>query len=153
MSNESRNTRTALNIILYCICREMMEPKNIAKRLEKGICTTHHSTYSSWFLYPESLHHLEHIHHSLCLTPLNGGGYGTEHARPTHSVTAGNINISIPQSLPLSWMDRPHLQCTTIGWFPVLLCTLAISSTALVTLLRLAQLPSGAQLVMWNCLT
>ena len=40
---------------------------------------TYHGAYSSRFLYAESLDHLEHIHHSLCLTPLNGGGYGTEH--------------------------------------------------------------------------
>ena len=51
--------------------------------------TTHHSAYSSRFLSPEVLHHLEHIHHSLCLAPLNGGRYGTEHATAAHHVTAG----------------------------------------------------------------
>ena len=51
---------------------------------------TDHSGYSSRFLYSECLDHLEDIHHSLCLTPLNGGGYGTEHPRPAHCVTAHN---------------------------------------------------------------
>ena len=32
---------------------------------------TDHSGYSSRFLYSECLDHLEDIHHSLCLTPLN----------------------------------------------------------------------------------
>ena len=68
---------------------------------------THHSTYSSWFLYPESLHHLEHIHHSLCLTLLNGGGYGTEHARPTNSVTAGNTHTVYPPHNPPSPLGSP----------------------------------------------
>ena len=62
---------------------------------------TYHSAYSSRFLYTESLDHLEHIHHSLCLTPLNGGGYGTEHPRPAHCITGHRrethvtINIAI----------------------------------------------------------
>ena len=53
----------------------------------KGVFWSYHSAYSPWLLYPESLDHLEHIHHSLCLTPLNGGGYGTEHTRPAHCIT------------------------------------------------------------------
>ena len=43
--------------------------------------------YSSWFLYSESLDHLEHIHYTLCLTPLNSSSYSTEHTRPTHCIT------------------------------------------------------------------
>ena len=35
----------------------------------------------------ESLHHLEDIHHSLCLASINDGGYGTEHPTPGHCVT------------------------------------------------------------------
>ena len=50
---------------------------------------THHSAHSSRFLSPEGLLHLEHIHHTLCLAPLNGGGYGTEHATAAHHITAG----------------------------------------------------------------
>ena len=51
----------------------------------------YHTLHSSRFLGSEGLHHLEHIHHSLCLTPLNGGGYGTEHPTTTHRVTVGEI--------------------------------------------------------------
>ena len=54
--------------------------------------TAHHSAHSSRFLSPEGLHHLEHIHHSLCLALLNDGGYGTEHATATHHVTAGKTS-------------------------------------------------------------
>ena len=50
----------------------------------------HHSAHGSRFLHPEGLHHLEDVHYSLRLAPLNGGGYGTEHARAAHRVTAGN---------------------------------------------------------------
>ena len=48
---------------------------------------SHHIEHSSWFVCPESLDHLEHIHHSLCLTAVNGGSYGTEHPTATHCVT------------------------------------------------------------------
>ena len=51
----------------------------------------YHSAHSSWFLYPEGLHHLEDIHHSLSLAPLNGSGYGREHATAAHCVTAGEM--------------------------------------------------------------
>ena len=54
--------------------------------------TAYHSVHSSRFLSPEGLHHLENIYHSLCLAPLNGGGYGTEHATATHHVTAGKTS-------------------------------------------------------------
>ena len=61
---------------------------------------TYHSAYSSRFLYTESLDHLEHIHHSLCLTPLNGGGYGTEHPRPAHCITAHNTpSIAVKEGI------------------------------------------------------
>ena len=49
--------------------------------------------------------------------------------------------------------ETAHLQCITMGWLPVLLCTLLTSSITSVTVFRLEQLPSGAQLVMWNWLT
>ena len=55
---------------------------------------SYHSVHSSRFLYPEGLHHLEDIHHSLSLAPLNGSDYGTEHATAAHCVTAGESNIS-----------------------------------------------------------
>ncbi len=47
----------------------------------------HHSEHSSWFLQPEDLNDLEDVHHTLRLTLLNGGRYGTEHPRTTHRVT------------------------------------------------------------------
>ncbi len=50
----------------------------------------HHSEYGSWFADPESLDHLEHIHHSLCLATLNGSGQGTEYATTTHCITVEN---------------------------------------------------------------
>ena len=53
---------------------------------------THHSAHGSRFLHPEGLHHLEDVHYSLRLAPLNGGGYGTEHARAAHRVTVGNTH-------------------------------------------------------------
>ena len=46
-------------------------------------------------MYPESLDHLEHIHHSLCLTAVNGGSYGTEHPTATHCVTMEVIVIRL----------------------------------------------------------
>ena len=46
-----------------------------------------------------------------------------------------------------------HLHCITMGWLPVLLWTLLTSSITSVTVFSLEQLPSGAQLVMWNWLT
>ncbi len=54
--------------------------------------TAHHGGHSSRFLHPEGLDYLEDIHHSLCLTLLNGGCYGTEHPRTTHHVT-GKLDI------------------------------------------------------------
>ena len=49
--------------------------------------------------------------------------------------------------------NTAHLQCITMGWLPVFLWTLLTSSITSVTVFRLEQLPSGAQLVMWNWLT
>ena len=59
-----------------------------------GLLHTYHIEDGSRFLYPESLHHLKDVHHSLCLAALNGGCYGTEHPRVTHCVTTtGNAKI------------------------------------------------------------
>ena len=60
---------------------------------------THHSAHSSRFLHPQGLHHLEHIHHFLRRAPLNGGGYGTEHATAADCVTTGEIQ---PHSYTIS---------------------------------------------------
>ena len=49
--------------------------------------TTHHCENGSWFLDPQCLHHLEHVHHSLGLAALDGGGNGTEHTRAANSIT------------------------------------------------------------------
>ena len=49
--------------------------------------TTHHCENGSWFLDPQCLHHLEHVHHSLSLAALDGGGNGTEHTRAANSIT------------------------------------------------------------------
>ena len=48
---------------------------------------------------------------------------------------------------------RRYLQCTTMGWFPALLCTLSTSSMTSVMVARLVHTPSGDQLVMWNWVT
>ena len=48
---------------------------------------------------------------------------------------------------------RRYLQCTTMGWFPVLLCALSTSSMTSVMVARLVHTPSGDQLVMWNWVT
>ena len=48
---------------------------------------------------------------------------------------------------------RRYLQCTMMGWFPVLLCTLSTSSMTSVMVARLVHTPSGDQLVMWNWVT
>ena len=59
------------------------------------VCKVLHTyciAHGSRFLHPEGLHHLEDVHYSLHLAPLNGGGYGTEHARAAHRVTAGNTH-------------------------------------------------------------
>ena len=164
---------------------------------------THHSAHSSRFLHPQCLHHLEHIHHSLRLAPLNSGGNGTEHTAAADCVTTGDIqphsytisltfthaysthyctsHIPLPHTPPHTSTQMPtlyapthtfthmpthtyihihtdtptksHLQCITMGWLPVLLWTLLTSSITSVTVFRLEQLPSGAQLVMWNWLT
>ena len=41
---------------------------------------THHCEDKTWFLDMLCFHHLKHIHHTLSLTAVNGGSYGTEHA-------------------------------------------------------------------------
>ena len=105
---------------------------------------TYHSPDSSRFLYSESLDHLEHIHHSLCLTPLNGGGYGTEHTWPAHCITVERQTQSCWRcTLPIS-----HLQWTTTGLLPVRRWILLTSAMASVILMWLEQRPSGVQLVM-----
>ena len=75
--------------------------------------STHHSLHCSWFLYSECLHHLKHVHHSLYLTPLNGGGYGTEHARAAHCITTENM-IRVTMNSP----------CTTMNTFLLYYCIL-----------------------------
>ena len=62
------------------------------RSVEYNVLYTYCSAHSSRFLHPEGLHHLEDVHYSLRLAPLNGGGYGTEHARAAHRVTAGNTH-------------------------------------------------------------
>ena len=54
---------------------------------------THHCENMTWLLDTLGLHHLEHIHHTLSLTAINGGSYGTEHARPADSVTGERHRI------------------------------------------------------------
>ena len=149
---ESRNTRTASNIIWYWNWESEGLPIALTRPAIASGVMTHHSAHSSRFLHPEGLHHLEHIHHSFCLAPLNGGGYGTEHTTAAHHVTTGKTP---PHSHTAHTHDRAtaYLQCITMGWLPVLLWTLATSSITSVTVLRLEQLPSEAQLVMWNWLT
>ena len=65
-----------------------MDMVAISEYERPGLLHTHHIEDGSRFLYPESLHHLEDVHHSLCLAALNGGCYGTEHPRATYCVTA-----------------------------------------------------------------
>ena len=60
---------------------------------------THRSVHNSSFLHPQGLHHLGHIHHFLCRAPLNGGGYGIEHATEADCVTTGEIQ---PHSYKIS---------------------------------------------------
>ena len=62
----------------------------------------------------------------------------------THTHTVNTVSYILPTT---------HLQWTVMGRFPVLLWTFPISSTTPLTLLRLSQLLSGAQLVMRNWLT
>ena len=152
VSKESRNTRTASKIVWYWTWESEGLPIALTIPATASGVMTHHSAHSSRFLHPESHHHLEHIHHSLCLTRLNGSGYGTEHTTATHHVTAGNTP---PHSHNAHTHDRAtdYLQCITMGWLPVLLWTLATCSITSVTVLRLGQLPSKAQLVMWNWFT
>ena len=59
---------------------------------QKNVLYTYCIVHGSRFLHPEGLHHLEGVHYSLHLAPLNGGGYGTEHARAAHRITAGNTH-------------------------------------------------------------
>ena len=46
-----------------------------------------------------------------------------------------------------------YLQCTTMGWLPVLIWTLVTSSMTSVIVFRLLQLPSGSQFKTWNWIT
>ena len=55
--------------------------------------TTHHCENGSWFLDPQCIHHLEHVHHSLSLAALDGGGNGTEHTRAANSITVQGEKI------------------------------------------------------------
>ena len=65
----------------------------VSKRsVECNVLYTYCIAHGSRFLHPEGLHHLEDVHYSLHIAPLNGGGYGTEHARAAHRVTAGNTH-------------------------------------------------------------
>ena len=50
-------------------------------------------------------------------------------------------------------MRPPHLQWTTMGWLPVLICNLVTSLITSMMVLRLEHLPSGSQLIIWNCVT
>ena len=56
------------------------------------------------------------------------------------------------QKLGGTWRP-PHLQWTTMGWLPVLICNLVTSLITSMMVLRLEHLPSGSQLIMWNCVT
>ena len=113
------------------------------------ICTCtcmheHMQEYSPAHLTPQTHHTLIHIHTYTTLhTPTSTHTY--THT-PTHS-------YPYPHMLTDSNSETSHLQCITMGWLPVLLCTLLTSSITSVTVFRLEQLPSGAQLVMWNWLT
>ena len=57
---------------------------------------SYHSRNCSWFLDPESLHHLEDIHHTLCFTALNCSACGTEYSRTSHSVTGKYYTFCLP---------------------------------------------------------
>ena len=78
---------------------------------------------------------------------------------PTHTVksmstsTYTAIDTLTCISTPTHYRTTAHLQCITMEWLPVLLWTLLTSSITSVTVFTLEQLPSGAQLVMWNWLT
>ena len=112
VSKESRNTRTASKIVWYWTWESEGLPIALTIPATASGIMTHHSAHSSRFLHPESLYHLEHIHHSLCLTPLNGGGYGTEHATAAHHVTAGN---TLTHSL-LTLKTGPQITCSVSQW-------------------------------------
>ena len=76
----------------------------VSKRsVECNVLYTHCSVHGSRFLHPEGLHHLEDVHYSLRLAPLNGGGYGTEHARAAHRVTAGNTHSAQSHTMLLEY--------------------------------------------------
>ena len=71
---------------------------------EEVINTPYHSEYSSRFLNAKSFDRLEHIHHSLCLTHLNGIHHRTEHTNTTHCVTVC-MNITVNGSISM------HMAC------------------------------------------
>ena len=154
MSKESRYTSTASNKVWYWNCGGTGDGVTASKR--SVVCNVLYTccrAHGSRFLHPEGDHHLEDVHYSLRLAPLNGGGYGTEHARAAHRVTAGNTQTQYTvthdaiRALKLAWT---YLQWTTTGWFPVFIWILDISAITAVILVRLEQLPSELQLVMWS---
>ena len=53
----------------------------------------YHSEHTAWFLDAECLHHLEHIHNTLCLTAFSGIEVRTEHSTPTHCITTRYIFV------------------------------------------------------------
>ncbi len=55
---------------------------------------THDWGYCPWLVNPESLDHLEHIHHSLCLATVNGSSYRAVHTRAGRSVTGNNTILN-----------------------------------------------------------
>ena len=96
-----------------------------------GVTVTHHCEDKAGFLDTLCFHHLKHIHYTLSLTAVNGGSYGTEHARPTDSVTGqeaethiGHCHVECDIAADLQW--------TTMGLLSVLRCTLNTSSTTAV---------------------
>ena len=48
--------------------------------IEMNAINTYHSENKPRLLSTLSLHHLEDIHHTLTLTAINGGSYGTKHS-------------------------------------------------------------------------
>ena len=106
-------------------------------------------------------HSLTHTHtphtltHSHTYTPPLTHSLTHSHTYTPHSLTHSLTHTQLhtcAHTHPLS-TSTAHLQCTTMGRLPVLLWTLPTSSITSVTVFRLEQLPSGAQLVMWNWLT
>ena len=72
----------------YWSCRETKQKVHILVSL-----INYHSDceHSSRFLNAESFDHLEHIHHSLCLTHLNS----IQHTNTTHCVTKNDMNLNM----------------------------------------------------------